>query len=469
MISQKLLAKTLPLALATLTLPACKSRRSSDLHNLSATAAFYDVVIPDGVILVTMPDGIRPADLEDQIRDQLKFFFVGQLKGRSAGSDFNRAEVAVMSESPSDLAANTATYEVHYTARFTVAWPNTSKFPKLFTAVMPAVSLEHSFSAADSGEKSAKSFAETYAESFAQTFDKTCVDESGGTPSLNPWHFRPENTACPLEPWVTGPSEAHGIMTMGTTHISRARLVAVPQVAKDDKSPEYERVWEDGTLDALMIFAKDSSGSSDADDVGAGEFNGAYFNLINILGKPTNGAKFYRDEKGPWPEKDSAELVFKLPNRSRTLRIKMLLVDSIGGASAPTMAAIQDASRTAEFIYYGGHSGYGRNIRGLVDMLDYPQGLYRLYYFDGCNSFDYLNQALTQKVAAANPGFAASKYADVLSNALPAPFGMAPPAVKVLMALVGSNTSYRQILADIDSDTLSIVEGEEDNGAGFPQ
>ena len=37
------------------------------------------------------------------------------------------------------------------------------------------------------------------------------------------------------------------------------------------------------------------------------------------------------------------------------------------------------------------------------------------------------------------------------------------------MALVGSNTSYRQILADIDSDTLSIVEGEEDNGAGFPQ
>lgn len=148
------------------------------------------------------------------------------------------------------------------------------------------------------------------------------------------------------------------------------------------------------------------------------------------------------------------------------MKVKILLVDSIEGMANPEV--IGAASRDAEFIYYGGHSGYGRNIRGLVQLLEYPAGLYRLYFLDGCNSFDYMNAALNEKVKAANPGSPASKYADVMSNALPAPFDDTPPSVKILVAFAGSNTSYRQILADVDADTLSVVEGEEDNGAPFP-
>gem|GEM_PF-4074774 len=433
-------------------LSGCKSRVSSDLRNLSATADFLDAVIPDAVIQVEASDATDNDAVMDQIRMQLKYFFVGQLKGRSAGSDFNRAQITIISRTGSDQDAAVSDgklIEIHYSARFTVAWPKGTEFPKIFSVIMPGTVKGTGFT------------------KFTETFSENCNDGEE-TDISNPWHYRPEESKCPLAPLASGPGTAYGILNMSTIPVSRSRIAAVLQPAKPDKNPEYDRVWRDGQMNALLIYAKDSPGSNSPDDVGSAEFNRTYANLMTAFGKSTNGAKIYGDGKGPFPEKNSAELIFGNigTDGTKTMKVKIILVDSIEGIANPEVIA--SASRDAEFIYYGGHSGYGRNIRGLVQLLEYPAGLYRLYFLDGCNSFDYMNAALNEKVKAANPGSPASKYADVMSNALPAPFDDAPPSVKILSAFAGSNTSYRQILADVDADTLSVVEGEEDNGARFP-
>jgi hypothetical protein len=92
------------------------------------------------------------------------------------------------------------------------------------------------------------------------------------------------------------------------------------------------------------------------------------------------------------------------------------------------------------------------------------QGRYQLYVLNGCDTFAYLDTAIFDLHAAANPGAPGSRYVDVISNAMPSYFMyMAETSITVLQAAVAMQGTYRQILERTDLSQRSLVEGEEDN------
>ena len=121
-------------------------------------------------------------------------------------------------------------------------------------------------------------------------------------------------------------------------------------------------------------------------------------------------------------------------------------------------------TQSADFVSYNGHSGLGANIRALARLGTFVEGQYQLYFINGCDTFAYIDSALADAHATVNPGFAGTKFFDLITNSMPAYFtDMAPSTITIIKALRDSKLTYRQILAKLPKVQRAVVSGEEDN------
>jgi hypothetical protein len=94
-------------------------------------------------------------------------------------------------------------------------------------------------------------------------------------------------------------------------------------------------------------------------------------------------------------------------------------------------------------------------------------GKYQLFFFDGCDTFAYMDDTLATRRAALNPDDpTGTKYMDTMMNAMPAYFSSMPnDALSLVTALANPSSpeSYEDIFEGIDQAQIVVVDGEEDN------
>ncbi len=157
----------------------------------------------------------------------------------------------------------------------------------------------------------------------------------------------------------------------------------------------------------------------------------------------------------------------KIDGRTVTVSLTAILVDSVASAGEDFDALYKPASEKADYVYYGGHSGLGTNIRSLADRAVVAKGKYQVVYLNGCQTFGYLGTTWNDKKRAANGESdpEGTKDLDIFMTGLPAYDDAAKSMLSIYKALEGSATpkTVNTLLEDFSSYHLNVVFGEDDN------
>ena len=206
-------------------------------------------------------------------------------------------------------------------------------------------------------------------------------------------------------------------------------------------------------------------GATNNSDLGISEFNSLYSRLWSNYGKPKTINVPLDKNDTPGMKNPDVEMTFELANK-KTLNINLLLIDkSQLQMPTPTFKArLQDRIQKSDLVSYNGHSGLGSNIRALVHLGRYEKGRYQVFYFNGCDTFSYVDSSLAEEHLAVNPGFGTYKFVDFISNSMPSPFGgFASSSIALVNSIVGMKHTYKQILNQFSSYQRAVIMGEEDN------
>lgn len=140
----------------------------------------------------------------------------------------------------------------------------------------------------------------------------------------------------------------------------------------------------------------------------------------------------------------------------------------------------KDALENASIMLYGGHSGLGGHLDlesieyNLGEKIKFDANKYQIYFFDSCTSYKYYNTLyFERKSNSKDPN--GTKNLDIFTNGLATYFHTMPDSNAALasavekaveMASTGKGfVSYQTLAAQIDSDNLFGVNGDEDNEA----
>jgi len=224
------------------------------------------------------------------------------------------------------------------------------------------------------------------------------------------------------------------------------------------KFPEYGKIWEDGWLKVTAVFGMSDEGGGG--DWGVKGYNEFFRQLKREYGNPIALSEPFGGDPG------EAHPVLSLQFRQPygMIQVDVRLIHSLQSIDADFAQWFQLHAPESDVVYYGGHAGYGNNVEALTQLARFKRGIYQIYFVNGCDTFTHLSTSLFDGSAAANPGFAGSKYLDVLTNAFSSYFDKGPGEIMaVLRAMKDKNQTYSQILQPLDSRPERIVEGEQDN------
>ena len=140
----------------------------------------------------------------------------------------------------------------------------------------------------------------------------------------------------------------------------------------------------------------------------------------------------------------------------------------------------KDALENASIMLYGGHSGLGGHLDldsieyNLGEKINFNTNKYQIYFFDSCTSYKYYNTMYFERKATTKDPKGTKKL-DIFTNGLATYFHTMPDSNAALatavekaveMAATGKGyVSYQTLAAQIDSDNLFGVNGDEDNEA----
>ncbi len=376
-------------------------------------------------------DGVLTAPWQSNttklIKDQL-FYTVGQLNAHDSVGRLDKVVITgVKKEQNGD-----GWMRVSYHASLPVGWGSTTEIPSSFELTLPR----------KIGPQSLANFTSAY--------KAACADGGHDVTSGNFWyHFRPEAPSCTFDP----------------AHVSTATAsVTVSGSNTTGKFPEYDRVWEDDALRVVAVFGKYDDYATDPGDAGIR----AYDEFVNAVGMGI-GAGFATSPAsvGASPGVSAPDITFTGSVGGRAVVITALLIDSPKVATAAFDARYGGLTKHADLVLYNGHAGLGANVKALSAKGQFTKGRYSVFFFNGCDTFAYLDDKLTKRFASLNPDDpAGTKYLDVATNLMPAYFHAMPEAS---LALVGALAhpedprTYQQIFAGIDEQQVVVVTGEEDN------
>lgn len=402
-----------------------------------------------GVFLDATFDGklVTDSSWDDNqtIQDQL-LYTVGQLNGMTAVGRIDKAAITNIKKTTVD-----GKTQITYTATLPIIWNKHNSIPTALDLKLP---LDISYA----GQ-----------EAFATKYKDACVDGSAAGETVDSgsmfYYFRPRASSCHL---------AAGDIT------ATSAMLAPSPTTTTGKFPEYDKVWEDGTLNVVAIFGKFEDGATTADDAGISGFNefvGAMNTELKSHGLSTVPANV---PDAPGVSAPDIEFNASLAD-GKKIHVVALLTDNVNnGLQDPTFRArYESLSTRADFIVYNGHAGLGSNIRALASAGKWTAGQYVVVFMNGCDTFAYVDGSLSQAHKSINPDDTTGwKYIDIINNGEPAFFAsMAGDTMAMFRGLVGYDApkTYEQIFAQIDDSQLVMVTGEQDNtftpgaGGGQPQ
>jgi hypothetical protein len=362
------------------------------------------------------------------IKDQL-IYTVGQLNAHDSVARLDKVVLSNVKR----VDNGDGWMRVTYHATLPVGWGEVDDIPETFDLTFPR----------KIGPQSLAKFTTDYGPA--------CSDAPSDVTSGNYWyHFRPAWDGCAFDP-------ARVSTTSATVTVSSENTTG--------RFPEYDRVWEDGALRVVAVFGKYDDYATSPSDAGIrayDEFLGAVRNGIGS-GFATTPANLATS-----PGVSAPDVTFTgTLEDGRAVVITALLIDSPKVATATFDARYAALTKQADLVLYNGHAGLGANVKALAQKGQFTKGRYTLFFFNGCDTFAYLDETLSKRFAALNPDDpAGTKYLDIATNLMPAYFHAMPEAS---LALVGALSrpddpkTYPQIFAKIDAQQVVVVTGEEDN------
>jgi hypothetical protein len=332
-------------------------------------------------------------------------------------------------EAVSSAAIGGGLSRITYRAKLPVAWGK-SRIPATYTFTLP----RRIGSAAE--------------EAFVASYRDRCADDPEAANASNYWyHYRPNQGGCAL-------ASDDIVRVEATTASSPANTTG--------KYPEYARIWEDGALRIVAIFGKYEEGATDNSDAGIRAYQDFVARMRDVL----RGA-VVTPTATPGP--NVREVSFELPRDGGTrVDLSVLLVDKLATEGAAFDRRYAELSTGADVILYSGHAGLGGNVRALMDKGKFFPGKYQIFFFNGCDTFAYIDETLARRRAELNPDDpSGTRHMDVVANAMPAYFDhMADGATALVRALLTTNAprSYEAIFRDLPREQIVVVTGEQDNG-----
>lgn len=283
--------------------------------------------------------------------------------------------------------------------------------------------------------------------SFNRKYDGTCGTNEYGLETF--WHdWNPGAATCKAD----------------DADVSRATAkVRKNPKATQGKYLEYDRVWEDDRLDVIGVFGIISS-FTEADD-GVKEMN----TLLAEARRGLTGEK--KEDLGTGSTVLRATRITgkkTIDGRSRDVSFTTILVNNVFGAGEDFDAIYGPATKQADYVYYGGHSELGQNIRALAKRAEVAKGKYQVAYLNGCQTFGYLGTTWNDKKREANGAASdpeGTRDLDIFVTGLPAydDNGRSMLSIVKAMQTPGTPRTVNQILNDFSSWHLNVVFGEDDN------
>jgi len=396
-------------------------------YDASALAVFVDFEF-DGQMLSS-----TSWSPEDQIQDQL-LYTIGQLNGvKSVG----RLDTMTLSNVKTASQPGGGTL-ITYHAKLPVSWGTKSNVPSTFTLTLP------------------RDLRASAVDTFVGKYKSACAEAGAHDVDAGSlwYYFRPARSGCKL-------ADADVIKTTAS--------VTVSTINTTGRFPEYDKVWEDKTLEVVAVFGKYEDGATTDEDAGIAaydEFVGAVKSEMASYGKVTSTPATIPSSPGVGAP--DVELRVSLAD-GKSVHVVALLTDNITrGLSQPAFRARYEAlSSRADLIAYNGHAGLGQNIRALARNGKWVQGQYLIMFQNGCDTFAYVDSALNDAHSAVNTDDPhGTKYLDIVNNGMPAFFAnMAGSTMALFRGLMAYDDpkTYEQIFKNIDSSQVVMVTGEDDN------
>lgn len=320
------------------------------------------------------------------------------------------------------------TKRITYDVALPVAWPRVVESPASYELLLPRDV--------------------TKLSGFNAKYDGACGRNEYGRATF--WHdWNPRAVRCAID-------EADVVRT-------NAVIAPHPQETRG-KYPEYDKVWEDDTLDVVAVFGIISSYTPSDEGVRTREI------LLNDALAKLDGA-----ERVDAPDRPSGILkdgtvsgtilVGGVPKR---VNVTGLLVHAVDGAGAAFEERFGALSEKADLIVYEGHSGLGANINALATATRAQAGKYQLVYLYGCQTLAYLEPTLHERRIALNGADVdpeGTKYLDIIANALPAYGDGGRSTLSLVRSLMNpaAPRTFEQLMAGISEWHLVVTFGEHDN------
>jgi hypothetical protein len=410
-----LLASTL--AMGACSAPSAADDASSPHDAITSNDAQIVDFSFDGEVVTTRDDDARKA-----ITSQL-FYTVGTLTSDlNANGQVGRVETAsVVETAQGDLK------RITYKARLPVAWPKGKAVPRTYALALPRDL--------------------TKLAAFNDKYDGKCGANEYGRDVF--WHdWNPKADGCSVDA---------GDVTKSTARVTKNKSVTT------GKYPEYAKVWEDGSLQVVALFGySDSGGASDQGEQEYDEFVRRAKDLIP-------GATATENRTSDSIHKDiTVKAKVRVQGVDRDVSITSLLIGTLYTSGADFDARYDALSERADLVVYNGHSELSKNTNALARKGKVAPKQYQMFFFDSCDTFAYLDTKLSDRRREVNGADdpKGTKYLDVATNVLPSYFSnYAASSLSFVSALTKRDTpkTYNAILAELPSDQVVVVTGEEDN------
>jgi hypothetical protein len=421
---------------ALLTLPlGCGSEPTGQIGDIIPPAVMLEQPFTSDVatLMDFTFDGELTSSSGSYVRGQIRSQLMYTIGSLNAEPGVARLDKAVLSNI-STVYIGSGLYRTRYHAMLPVAWGSKTNLPSTYTFTLP------------------RRIDWTGQSSFTSKYGPTCNDGEPQSVTVNNYwyHFRPRASGCSI-----GSSD---VQTMTTTSI------VVDTTNTVAKYPEYHKLWEDGALNVVAIFAKYEAGARDQSDAGISAFNEFVQSVRETYpDAETTPASLPDYEVAP----DITDVTFQFTRGGGTVTINAFLLEAVTSTSAAWEKRYKELTPGADLILYDGHAGLGANVAALSKKGKFFPQKYQIFMMNGCDTFAYYDNTLPSIRAALNPSDpTGTRYMDFITNAMPAYFSsLATDAMAIINAAVNhtSPTTYQNIFHNMDRVQVVVVTGEEDN------
>jgi hypothetical protein len=373
------------------------------------------------------------AGAEEAIASQA-LFTVGTLNAYGSVGRLERLVTSARVVTP----LSDGSFAVRYHAELPVAWNKSEAQPPSFLFTLPRRGSYEGVQA------------------FAAAYSGTCADGEGHSVDAGSmfYFYRPELPTCL-------PLPADVVLARAT--------IAPSSENTTGKYPEYQRVWSDDLLKAVVVFGKYEESAASNSDPGILGFElfvdatRSKLNALSVGGTVTTDPSFLPSNFGS----SLSEVTLKadMPYGKRA-EVHVLLVSHLSKVDAAWDAKYAALTPDADVIVYNGHAGLGWNVRSLLSKGAWNPAQYLMMFINGCDTFAYADGRLRETRAALNPDDeGGSKYLDMITNAMPSSANAYDSETVLINALLDYQKpqTYASILSSIDDFQVAVVVGEEDN------